>query len=204
MQQGLLIVISGPSGAGKGTICRALRRFNHNVELSISATTRAPRRGEREGVNYFFKTVDEFKRMIEDGEFLEYAEVYGNYYGTPKSYVRERLMEGKDVILEIDIQGALSIKEKFDDAVFIFILPPSMEELKRRIVKRGTESEEELLKRFNSSYKELNFINRYNYVVINDVVEAAARKIDAIITAEKCRVERNKDLYINYLEGLEK
>lgn len=203
-QQGLLIVISGPSGAGKGTICRALLEFNPNVELSVSVTTRAPRPGEKEGVNYFFRTIDEFKKMIDDGEFLEYAEVYGNYYGTPKSYVRDRLMAGRDVILEIDIQGALKIKDKFDDAVFIFILPPSMEELKQRIIKRGTESAEEVLKRFNSAYKELNFITRYNYVVINDTVDAAARKIDAIITAEKCRVERNRNIYINYLEGLER
>jgi len=201
MQRGLLIVISGPSGAGKGTVCRALRKLNPNVELSVSVTTRPPRPGEREGVNYFFRTREEFERMIENGEFLEYAEVYGNYYGTLKSYVYERLSAGKDIVLEIDIQGALSVKNKFDNAVFVFILPPSMEELKRRITKRGTESQEELLKRFNSAYQELNFITRYNYVVVNDIVEIAAKKIDAIITAEKCRVERNRELYINYLEG---
>ena len=193
MSQGLLIVVSGPSGAGKGTVCKAYREKHPDTHLSISATTRAPRKGEIEGVNYFFKTVEDFQTMIENGDFLEYAEVYGNYYGTPKKYVRDNLMKGHDIILEIDIQGALAVKDKFEEGVFIFIVPPSMEELKRRIVTRGTETKEEVLKRFQKSYEELNFIKRYNYVIINDRVERAVDKMESIVTAEKCRVSRFAD-----------
>ena len=134
---------------------------------------------------------------------MEYAKVYGNYYGTPKSFVKENLMAGRDVILEIDIQGALKVKEKFDEGVFIFIVPPTMEELKRRIQGRGTETSEELLRRFNSAYQEINFITRYNYIVINDSVKEAAKKIEAIITAEKCRVDRNKDFYTSLQGGID-
>lgn len=201
-KKGLLIVLSGPSGAGKGTICKALMEKEKNLKLSISATTRQPRNGEIEGKNYFFKLEDEFERMIENDSFLEWAKVYDHYYGTPKDFVLKNLEEGNDVVLEIDIQGALKIKEKFPEGVFIFILPPSMEELKNRIKKRGTESEEEIIKRFKSAYEELNYVSRYNYVVINDSVEQAVEKIRAIIVAEKCRVDRNKDLYLEIKEGL--
>ena len=175
-RKGLLIVVSGPSGAGKGTVCREFLRNNPETVLSISVTTRQPRRGEVDGENYFFTDVATFENMIEEGGFLEYAKVYGNYYGTPKSFVKENLMAGRDVILEIDIQGALKVKEKFDEGVFIFIVPPTMEELKRRIQGRGTETSEELLRRFNSAYQEINFITRYNYIVINDSVKEAAKK----------------------------
>ena len=173
---------------------------NPEAVLSVSATTRKPRPMEVDGVNYFFKAQDEFERMIEENEFLEYAKVYDNYYGTPRRFVQEKLMEGKDVILEIDIQGALQVKERFDDGVFIFIIPPTMEELKRRIVKRGTEDPDVILQRFTSAFEEINFIKRYNYVVVNDQVEEAVRKIDAIVLAEKCRVDRNNYL-IMYLKG---
>ena len=193
MSQGLLIVVSGPSGAGKGTVCKAYRERRPDTQLSISATTRAPRPGEIDGVNYFFKTTESFEKMIENGDFLEYAEVYGQYYGTPKKYVRDNMMKGRDIILEIDIQGALAVKDKCEEGVFVFIVPPSMEELKRRIVTRGTETKEEVLRRFQKSYEELNFIKRYNYVIINDTVDAAVDKMDAIVTAEKCRVSRLKD-----------
>ena len=202
-KKGLLIVISGPSGAGKGTICREWLEKHPEAVLSVSATTRAPRPGEKDGVNYFFKTHKEFQEMIENGEFLEYAKVYDNYYGTPRKYVQQQLMSGKDVILEIDIQGALKVKERFDEGVFIFIVPPTMEELKKRIVKRGTESPEAILKRFNSAFEELNFITRYNYVVINDKVDDAVSKIEAILTAEKCRVDRNRELTMILQGGLE-
>ncbi len=164
--------------------------------MSISVTTRPPRPNEKDGVNYFFKSREEFERMIAENEFLEYAEVYGNYYGTPRKFVQSQLLSGKDVILEIDIQGALKVKERFEEGVFIFIIPPTMEELKRRIVKRGTEDPETILKRFRSAYEELNFIKRYNYVVVNDKVEEAVKKIEAIIIAEKCRVDRNKELHL--------
>ncbi|GAB6117877.1 guanylate kinase [Thermoanaerobacter brockii subsp. lactiethylicus] len=201
-KKGLLIVLSGPSGAGKGTICKALMEKEKDLKLSISATTRQPRSGEIEGKNYFFKSEEEFEKMIENDSFLEWAKVYGHYYGTPKDFVLKNLDEGNDVVLEIDIQGALKIKEKFPEGVFIFILPPSMEELKNRIKKRGTETEEEIIKRFKSAYEELNYVSRYNYVVINDSVEEAVEKIKAIIIAEKCRVDRNKDLYLEIKEGL--
>ena len=201
-KKGLLIVLSGPSGAGKGTICKALMEKEKDLKLSISATTRQPRSGEIEGKNYFFKSEEEFEKMIENDSFLEWAKVYGHYYGTPKDFVLKNLDEGNDVVLEIDIQGALKIKEKFPEGIFIFILPPSMEELKNRIKKRGTETEEEIIKRFKSAYEELNYVSRYNYVVINDSVEEAVEKIKAIIIAEKCRVDRNKDLYLEIKEGL--
>jgi len=199
-KKGLLIVISGPSGAGKGTICKEWLKRNPEAVLSISATTRKPRPTEVDGVNYFFISRERFEKMIENNEFLEYAEVYNNYYGTPRKFVQEKLIEGRDVILEIDIQGALQIKERFEDGVFIFIVPPTMDELKRRIVKRGTEHPDVILQRFTSAFEEINFITRYNYVVVNDKIEEAVRKIDAIILAEKCRVDRNNYL-IMQLKG---
>ena len=152
-----------------------------------------PRTGEIEGINYYFADEEKFKRMVKNDELLEYAKVYDNYYGTPKKRVMELLNKGIDVILEIDIQGALKVKSKFPEGVFIFILPPSMEELKKRINKRGTETEEEVAKRFSASYEEINNISKYNYVVINDEIDKAVEKVKSIIIAEKCRVDRLKD-----------
>ena len=189
-KKGVLIIISGPSGAGKGTICKSLLQKNEDLYLSISATTRDPRQGEAEGINYYFLTKEQFKVKINEGDFLEWAEVYGNYYGTPKSKVYEMLESGKNVILEIDIQGALKVKENCEDGVFIFILPPSMEELKNRITNRGSETPESLLERFNSAYKEINYISKYNYGVVNDTVEEAVKKVENIILAEQCRVDK--------------
>ncbi len=189
-RKGLLIVISGPSGAGKGTICKELIKRNSDICISVSATTRAPRKGEIDGESYFFMEKEDFKDDILKGNFLEYAEVYGNFYGTPKEKVFERLESGQDVILEIDIQGALKVKEVYPKGVFIFILPPSMEELKNRIIGRGSETPESLMTRFKSAYDELNFVSRYNYAVINDDVDLATSRIENIIEAENCRVDR--------------
>lgn len=199
-KKGLLIVISGPSGAGKGTICKALMK-EQKFWLSVSATTRVPRNGEIDGKSYYFLTVEEFKSKIAEGGFLEYAEVYGNYYGTPKKSVCEKLDNGEDVILEIDIQGALKVKQNYHEGVFIFILPPSMEELKKRIIGRKSETEESLMTRFKSAYKEINYVSKYNYAVVNDTVEKASEKICSIIKAEKCRVDRIKDNIIDSKEG---
>jgi len=199
--KGLLIVISGPSGAGKGTICKYLVKKNEEIFVSVSATTRNPRVGEEDGKNYHFLSREEFIKRVEKDDFLEYAEVYGNYYGTPKSKVEDMLEKGIDVILEIDIQGALKVKENFDEGVFIFILPPSMEELKQRIIKRGSETPESLMTRFKSAYQEINYVSKYNYAVVNDEVDVAVKKIEGIIAAEKCRVDRIKDTILDSKEG---
>lgn len=201
MTRGLLIVISGPSGAGKGTICKALLERN-DYWISVSATTRKPRQGEIEGINYYFVDREEFQKKIELEDFLEYAEVYGNFYGTPKSKVEDMLDKGIDVILEIDIQGALRVKEKVSEGVFIFILPPSMEELKQRIINRGSETQESLMTRFKSAYQEINYISKYNYAVVNDKVNDAVKKIESILVAERCRVDRIKEKILNSKEGL--
>lgn len=190
MNRGLLFVISGPSGAGKGTICSAYLREAENTWLSVSATTRGPRAGEEEGTSYFFTDRTEFEEMLVRGDFLEHAEVYGNLYGTPRSRVEEKLAQGIDVILEIDIQGALKVQENTTEGIFIFILPPSMEELKNRIIKRGSETPESLIRRFESAFEEINYISKYNYAVINNTVEEALSNVRAIVRAEKCRVDR--------------
>ncbi|SHH09827.1 guanylate kinase [Tepidibacter thalassicus] len=192
-REGLLIVVSGPSGAGKGTICKELLRKNSEIKLSVSATTRSPREGEIHGVNYYFITKETFQDMIDKDEFLEYANVYDNFYGTPKKYVFETLSKGEDVLLEIDIQGAMSVKQKYPNGVFVFILPPSLEELKNRIVKRGTESEEDIKKRFGSALSEIEKIENYNYFIINEDVEKSACELQNIINAEKNRVSRYKN-----------
>jgi len=191
MNRGLLLVISGPSGAGKGTVCDAYKnKCGQRVWNSVSMTTRAPRAGEVEGESYFFVTKEEFLEKIERDEFLEYAEVYGNYYGTPRLEVEKKLEEGFDVILEIDIQGALNVQENTTEGIFIFILPPSMNELKNRIIGRGSETPESLLTRFKSAYNEINYVSKYNYAITNHKVDQAFQDLLCIVRAEKCRVTR--------------
>lgn len=199
-KQGLFMVISGPSGAGKGTICKKLIEDNKNIWLSVSMTTREKRIGEIDGKDYFFVTKEEFEDKIKNDAFLEYAKVHSNqYYGTLKDKVFEHLNNGEDVILEIDIQGALQIKNIYPQGLFIFIMPPTMNELKNRLIKRGTETEEKVLERFKKAYQEINELSKYNYVVVNDEVDIATKKIEAIMLAEKCRVDRieDVDLYTN-------
>lgn len=187
MKKGRLFVLSGPSGTGKGTICKKIVSCN-NVNLSVSMTTRNPRDGEAEGENYFFVTDKYFRETLAAGGFLESAEVYGSLYGTPKKPVLESLNRGEDVILEIDIQGALKIKESFPQGIFIFILPPSIEELEQRLRKRGTETEENIRLRLSEAVSELSYIEQYDYCVINDDLDDASRSISAIIKAEHLKV----------------
>ena len=201
-QRGLLIVLSGPSGVGKGTVRKELfSQANTNYEYSISMTTRNPREGEVDGVDYFFKSREEFEALIEQGGLLEHAEFVGNYYGTPLAYVNETLDAGRDVFLEIEVQGAKQIREKAPDALFIFLAPPSLSELKSRLVGRGTETDDVIAKRIATAEEELEMMSLYDYVVENDEVANACDKINAIIKAEHCRRERVEKIYLSMLKG---
>lgn len=189
-EKGLLIVISGPSGTGKGTICRALLQQQPDIFLSVSATTRSPRDGEIDGVHYHFMSKGQFEQMLEQEEFLEWASVYDNYYGTPKSPVTGAIAAGKDVLLEIDMQGALKVKEKAPDGTYIFIVPPSLKALRQRITGRGKDSVAEIDKRMNKARHELTYLQDYDFVVINDKLDQAVAKVQCIMAAEKCRTDR--------------
>lgn len=192
MSRGLLFIISGPSGAGKGTICQKLKEQGI-IELSVSMTTRKPRAGEIEGVNYYFVTEEEFKEYIKNDGFIEYAQVYGNYYGTPKDAILKKLGQNKDIVLEIDIQGALKVKETYPKGVFIFVMPPSMAELRKRITGRGSETEADINLRLGETLKEVAYIDRYDYCVINDEIEEAVQRVSDIIKAEHSKV--TQDIY---------
>lgn len=186
-------MVSGFSGAGKGTIMKELlKRHSDTYALSISATTRNPRPGETDGVEYFFRTREEFEQMIAEDALIEYAQYVGNYYGTPKAYVEEQLLAGKNVILEIEIQGALKVKEKFPDTLLLFVTPPSAEELKNRLVGRGTETMDVVISRLNRANEEAEGIEQYDYLVINDILEDAVEEVHQIIQNEHYRVSRNE------------
>lgn len=187
MERGKTFIISGPSGVGKSTILHKLFERRKNLYFSVSATTRAPREGEQDGVHYHFSTVEEFRKLIEEDAFLEHAEFVGNYYGTPKRYVDEAMDRGEDVILDIELQGADQVYAKRPETVRIFILPPSMEELERRLVSRGTETPEKIRGRLERARVEFESVHTYDYIVINDEVEHAVNELDAIMTAEHCR-----------------
>ena len=194
MAKGFLLVLSGPSGSGKGTVSEALMEKNLGIKYSTSVTTRTPRPTEVNGENYFFATMEEFERMVENDELLEHAFVHTNYYGTPKQFVFDEIEKGEIVLLEIDVQGALQVKKKYKEAVFIFLVPPTMQELRDRIVKRGTETEAEIETRFANAFREIDFVGEYDYFVVNDKVEQAVENIENIIAAERLRVKRYNDI----------
>lgn len=193
-RKGCLIVVSGASGTGKGTVCAELLKRRTSLRYSISATTRNPRNGEQDGVQYFFHSRESFEKMIADGGLLEWADVYGNYYGTPKAPIERSLEEGQDILLEIDTQGALNVMEKMPDGVFVFLLPPSLKELERRLRSRGTDAEEAIVRRLDSARGEIAAAKKYGYVVVNDVVKDAVDTIDAILTAEHAKASNNQKL----------
>ncbi|PWU68920.1 MULTISPECIES: guanylate kinase [Gracilibacillus] len=199
-EKGILFILSGPSGVGKGTVRKALFEQDTNLKYSISMTTRSKREGERDGVDYFFRTHDEFKEMIQQRKLLEYAEYVGNYYGTPKQYVEKMIEDGHDVFLEIEVQGAMQVKENFPQGVFIFLIPPSLEELKNRIQDRGTESEDLISSRLEEARNEIEMMDAYDYVVVNDDVMNAVSKVQSIVQGEHCKKERVIKQYKSLLE----
>lgn len=201
--KGILMVVSGFSGAGKGTLMKKLLETYDNYALSVSMTTRRPREGERDGIEYFFSTKEDFEKEIKEGGLIEYAKYCDNYYGTPKAYVEEQLAAGKDVILEIEIQGALKIKNQFPEALLLFVTPPSIAELERRLIGRGTESEEVIGKRLFRATEEAQGIEAYDYLVINDDLERCVEEIHGIVKAARNAPFRNKEFIMQIKEELD-
>ncbi len=199
-KKGLLVIISGPSGAGKGTVVTELIK-NKSYALSTSITTRKAREGEIDGVHYFFRDTKDFEKMIKEDCLLEYAEFCGNYYGTPIFYVEDQLQQGKNVILEIEVQGALQVKEKYKEAILIFLTPPNINELRNRLEKRATETIEKINMRMKRAREEIKLINKYDYIVINSVVEEAVDNVNNIVISEKMSAKRHTDLINKFLEG---
>lgn len=199
MSKGVLAVVSGFSGAGKGTVMKRLLESHEDYALSVSVTTRAPRPGEVDGKDYFFRTKDEVEKMIQEDQLLEYARYVDNYYGTPRSYVEEMLSRGKNVILEIEIQGAMKIKEKIPEAVLIFVTPPDIQELKKRLEGRGTETKEVIASRLGRAAEEAEGMEDYDYLLINDQLEECVSELHRIISSERCRTQRNRE-FINRIQ----
>ena len=198
---GQLIIISAPSGAGKGSVISGLlERDKKNLWLSVSTTSRQPRSNDIPGVTYNFVSKEEFEKLIAEDYFLEYTNYVGNYYGTPKQTIKEKLDQGIDVILEIEIEGAMNIKKLVPEALFIFIMPPSLKTLVTRLKNRKTDSKDKIIERFHTAYKEINEVTKYNYVVVNDELEDAIDKVESILKAEKCRVDRIEEVYLDTKE----
>ena len=201
-QQGILAVVSGFSGAGKGTLMKALLEKYDNYALSISATTRKPREGEVHGREYFFMSVEEFEALIANDQLIEHAKYVSNYYGTPRSYVEEKMAEGKDVILEIEIQGALKVKEKFPETLLIFVVPPSAEELKKRLIGRGTETMEVIEQRMNRATEEAEAMDAYDYILVNDDLNQAVESLHNLIQSQHMQARCNAELIKTMKEEL--
>lgn len=199
-QKGILFILSGPSGVGKGTVRKALFEKDTDLQYSISMTTREKRPGEQEGVDYFYRSKEEFEELIKNKQLLEHAKYVNNYYGTPRDYVEKTLDEGKDVFLEIEVQGALQVRENFPEGVFIFLSPPSLDELKNRIISRGTETEKSVVNRLRAARDEIELMDAYDYVVVNDYVDHAVENIQSIVISEHCKRERVASQYKKLLE----
>jgi len=193
-REGLLIVVSGPSGTGKGTLLKLLGETTDNIRYSVSATTRRPREGETDGENYFFKTIDVFKSMIANDELIEWVEYCDNFYGTPRKHIEDSVKQGYNIILEIEVNGALNIKNKYPNCVSIFILPPSFDELKKRITGRGTEDIDVIEKRLAKAKKEMTYADKYDYIIVNDNLTDAVKDLNSVLNAERLQTERNKDI----------
>ena len=200
MNKGILVVVSGFSGAGKGTVMKALLEKYDNYALSVSVTTRNPRPGETEGKEYFFRTREEFGKLIEEDALIEYAQYVENFYGTPRAYVEQQLAAGKDVILEIEIQGAMKVKEKLPEALLVFITPPSMEELKKRLIGRGTETMDVIQSRIARAHEEAQGMEDYDYLVLNDQLEECVERVHQIIQSEHYRMSRKQE-FIQKIKG---
>lgn len=193
-EQGLLVIFSGPSGSGKGTVLRSLLPGHSDIVLSISTTTRSPRPGERDGVEYFFRSREEFEQMIREDQLLEYAQYSGNYYGTPADFIRSQREQGRHVLLEIEVQGALQVMERCPDAVSVFLVPPSLRILEERLRGRGTETQDVIRRRMEAAHQEIKQMGRYQYVVVNDQVERAAQDLSSILRAETRRFDRMTEI----------
>ena len=199
-KKGLLVVVSGPSGAGKGTICKNFMNNNQDMLISISSTTRNPRENEIDGINYCFVTKQEFENLMHADALLEYVHVFGNYYGTPKKWVLDCVEKGKNVLLEIEILGAMKVKEKYPEAILVFVLPPSLKELKNRITARGTETVEQIENRMSRAMQEIKTIDKYDYFIVNDNLERAVEDLESIISAENNKVKRYSQETVNIYE----